>query len=332
MTAKKVAEAKPRVLCLLKLLEKYTDEEHQLTTSELSSLLEKEYGLTVHRITFKKDIEALQAMGYDIVETRSSQNKYFLGSREFELPELKLLIDAVESSKFITSTKSKELIEKIHNLTSIHQVEKLKRNNYVVKNVKPNNEQIYYIVDAINDAINANKQISFQYYDYTGLKKKVLKNKGEIYKLSPYHLVWNGDYYYVLGYSEKREKVISFRVDRIANVPNILEKDSIPTPNNFDLNEFTRSVFFMYGGDKVKVNLRCENGLMKTIIDRFGEDVTTLAYDMESFRVVVDVETSPTFYGWVFGFGGRIEILGPKNIKQEFEQMVAETFNKMIKQ
>lgn len=329
MTAKKVTEAKPRVLCLLKLLEKYTDEEHQLTTSELSSLLEKEYGLTVHRITFKKDIEALQAMGYDIVDTRSSQNKYFLGSREFELPELKLLIDAVESSKFITSTKSKELIEKIHNLTSIHQVERLKRNNYVVKNVKPNNEQIYYIVDAINDAINANKQISFQYYDYTGLKKKVLKNKGEIYKLSPYHLVWNDDYYYVLGYSEKRKKVISFRVDRIANVPNILEKDSIPEPKDFDLNEFTKSVFFMYGGDKVQVTLRCENGLMKTIIDRFGEDVTTLAYDMESFRVVVDVEASPTFYGWVFGFGGKIEVLGPEEIREEYEEQIIESYKKL---
>lgn len=328
MTVKKEIEAKPRVLCLLKLLERYTDEDHQLTTSELSSLLEKEYGLTVHRITFKKDIESLQAMGYDIVETRSSQNKYFLGSREFELPELKLLIDAVESSKFITSTKSKELIEKIHNLTSIHQVEKLKRNNYVVKNVKPNNEQIYYIVDAINDAINANKQISFQYYDYTGLKKKVLKNKGEIYKLSPYHLVWNGDYYYVLGYSEKREKVISFRVDRIANVPNILDKDNIPKPKDFDLNEFTKSVFFMYGGDKVQVNLRCENSLMKTIIDRFGEDVTTLAYDMESFRVVLDIEASPTFYGWVFGFGGRIEILGPQNIKDKYDQLIVNAYMK----
>lgn len=329
MTAKKVTETKPRVLCLLKLLEKYTDEDHQLTTSELSSLLEKEYGLTVHRITFKKDIESLQAMGYDIVETRSSQNKYFLGSREFELPELKLLIDAVESSKFITSTKSKELIEKIHNLTSIHQVEKLKRNNYVVKNVKPNNEQIYYIVDAINDAINANKQISFQYYDYTGLKKKVLKNKGEIYKISPYHLVWNDDYYYVLGYSEKRKKVISFRVDRIANVPNILDKDNLPMPKDFDLNEFTKSVFFMYGGDRVQVNLRCENGLMKTIIDRFGEDVTTLAYDMESFRVVVDVEASPTFYGWVFGFGGKIEILGPEEIREEYEERIIESYKKL---
>ena len=325
-------DLKPRILCLLKLMERYTDEEHQLTTSELSELLEKEYGIAVHRITFKRDIESLQAMGYDIVETRSSQNKYFLGSRDFELPELKLLIDAVESSKFITASKSKTLIDKINNLTSVYQKDKLKRNNYVVKNVKPNNEQIYYIVDAINDAINQRKQISFQYYEYTGLKKKVLKNKGEIYKLSPYHLVWNGDYYYVLGYSEKREKVISFRVDRIANTPEILDKECHLKPKDFDLNEYTKSVFFMFGCKKTRVELRCDNSLMKTIIDRFGEDVTTLAYDMESFKVIVDVEVSPTFYGWVFGFDGTVEILNPKNIKNEYNKMIDRSFKNVNKE
>ena len=321
--------SKPRIICLLKLLEKYTDEDHQLTTSELSKLLEKEYEITVHRITFKKDIESLQNMGYDIIETRSSQNKYFLRSRDFELPELKLLIDAVESSKFITSSKREILIDKINNLTSIYQKDKLKRNNYVVKNIKPNNELIYYIVDAINDAINQGKQISFQYYEYTGLKKKVLKNKGEIYKLSPYHLVWNGDYYYVLGYSEKREKVISFRVDRIANTPEILDKECHLKPKNFDLNEYTKSVFFMFGGEKTRVELRCDNSLMKTIIDRFGEDVTTLAYDMESFKVVADIEVSPTFYGWVFGFGGKIEILNPKNVKNEYINLIIDSADKL---
>ena len=325
-------DLKPRILCLLKLMERYTDEEHQLTTSELSELLEKEYGIAVHRITFKRDIESLQAMGYDIVETRSSQNKYFLGSRDFELPELKLLIDAVESSKFITASKSKTLIDKINNLTSVYQKDKLKRNNYVVKNVKPNNEQIYYIVDAINDAINQRKQISFQYYEYTGLKKKVLKNKGEIYKLSPYHLVWNGDYYYVLGYSEKREKVISFRVDRIANTPEILDKECHLKPKDFDLTEYTKSVFFMLGCKKTRVELRCDNSLMKTIIDRFGEDVTTLAYDMESFKVIVDVEVSPTFYGWLFGFDGKVEILNPKNIKNEYNQMIDRSFKNVNKE
>ena len=324
--------SKPRIICLLKLLEKYTDEDHQLTTSELSKLLEKEYEITVHRITFKKDIESLQNMGYDIIETRSSQNKYFLRSRDFELPELKLLIDAVESSKFITSSKREILIDKINNLTSVYQKDKLKRNNYVVKNIKPNNELIYYIVDAINDAINQGKQISFQYYEYTGLKKKVLKNKGEIYKLSPYHLVWNGDYYYVLGYSEKREKVISFRVDRIANTPEILDKKCHLKPKDFDLNEYTKSVFFMFGCKKTRVELRCDNSLMKTIIDRFGEDVTTLAYDMESFKVIVDVEVSPTFYGWVFGFDGKVEILNPKNIKNEYNQMIDRSFKNVNKE
>ena len=324
--------SKPRIICLLKLLEKYTDEDHQLTTSELSKLLEKEYEITVHRITFKKDIESLQNMGYDIIETRSSQNKYFLRSRDFELPELKLLIDAVESSKFITSSKREILIDKINNLTSVYQKDKLKRNNYVVKNIKPNNELIYYIVDAINDAINQGKQISFQYYEYTGLKKKILKNKGEIYKLSPYHLVWNGDYYYVLGYSEKREKVISFRVDRIANTPEILDKKCHLKPKDFDLNEYTKSVFFMFGCKKTRVELRCDNSLMKTIIDRFGEDVTTLAYDMESFKVIVDVEVSPTFYGWLFGFDGKVEILNPKNIKNEYNKMIDRSFKNVNKE
>ena len=288
-------------------------------------MLEREYGLTVHRVTFKRDIESLQEMGYDIVETRSSQNKYFMGDRKFELPELKLLIDAVESSKFITSNKSKSLIDKINDLASIYQVNKLKRNNYVVKNVKPDNEQIYYIVDAINDAINTNKQISFQYYDFTGLKKKVLKNNGEVYTISPYHLIWNDDYYYVLGYSEKREKVITFRVDRIATIPTILEKESYPQPEKFDLNDFTKTVFKMFEGDVVEVDLRCDNSLMKTIIDKFGEDVTTLAYDMNSFRVIVDIAASPTFYGWVFGFSGKIQILGPENVKEEYKKMVMET-------
>lgn len=322
-------ESKPRIICLLKLLEKYTDEQNQLTTTELSDLLEKEYGLTVHRVTFKKDIEQLQAMGYDVIETRSSQNKYFLGTREFELPELKLLIDAVESSKFITQNKSEALIKKINGLTSQNQIDKLKRNNYVVDRIKPDNEQIYYIVDVINEAINDGKQISFQYYDYTGLKKKVLRNKGEVYKLSPYHLVWNGDYYYVLGYSEKREKVISFRVDRIASAPTILDKESYPQPNAFDLNEFTKTVFFMYEGEKVEVDLRCDNSLMKTIIDRFGEDVTTLAYDMTSFRVLAPVAVSNTFYGWVFGFAGKIQILGPESVKEGYKNMIEQTYKEM---
>ena len=201
---------------------------------------------------------------------------------------------------------------------------KLKRNNYVVNRIKPDNEQIYYIIDAINDAINAGKQISFQYYDYTGLKKKVLKNKGEIYKLSPYKLLQCGDYYYVLGYSEKKRKVINFRVDRIASKPEILDKDIIPMPDDFDIENYTKEVFFMFSGEKVLVDLRCDNSLMKTMVDRFGEDVTTLAYDMTSFRVQTEVSANPTFFGWVFGFNGKVQILAPESVKEQYRQMIAQ--------
>ena len=218
---------------------------------------------------------------------------------------------------------SETLIEKIHTMTSPGQASKLKRNNYVVNRIKPDNEQIYYIIDAINDAINAGKQISFQYYDYTGLKKKVLKNKGEVYKLSPYKLLWCGDYYYVLGYSEKKSKVINFRVDRIASKPEILDKDIIPLPDDFDIENYTKEVFFMFSGEKVLVDLRCDNSLMKTMVDRFGEDVTTLAYDMTSFRVQTEVSASPTFFGWVFGFNGKVQILAPESVKEQYRQMIA---------
>lgn len=200
-------EAKPRILYLQKILLERTDEEHLLSTMQLIGILNDEYGISAHRTTITKDIATLVEYGLDIITIHSTQSKYFVASCRFELPELKLFIDAVESSKFITKKKSDALIEKIHTLTSPGQVSKLKRNNYVADRIKPDNEQIYYIVDTINDAINEGRQISFQYYDYTGLKKKVLKNEGEVYKLSPYHLLWNGDYYYVIGYSEKKSKV-----------------------------------------------------------------------------------------------------------------------------
>ena len=188
---------------------------------------------------------------------------------------------------------------------------------------------IYYIIDAINDAINAGKQISFQYYDYTGLKKKVLKNKGEVYKFSPYKLLWCGDYYYVLGYSEKKSKVINFRVDRIASKPEILDKDIIPMPDDFDIENYTKEVFFMFSGEKVLVDLRCDNSLMKTMVDRFGEDVTTLAYDMTSFRVQTEVSASPTFFGWVFGFNGKVQILAPESLKEQYRQMLTKATEDM---
>ena len=315
--------AKIRILYLMEILNRFSDEDHPLSTSQIIQKLEDLYGITIHRTTVPKDISILQSYGVDIIIITSTQTKYYVGKRKFEEPELKLLIDAIEASKFITAEKSEVLISKIKELTSEYKAQTLKRNMYVTNRIKPENEQIYYIVDAINEAINRSQKISFQYYEYTGLKKKVLRNNGEVYSISPYHLVWNGDFYYVIGFSNKHSKIVSFRVDRIATTPKILNIVADPVPSDFDLAKYTKEVFSMYDGKSVLVDLKCDNSLMKVIIDRFGEDVTVLAYDMTSFRLKIEVSASPTFYGWIFGFGGKVQILGPKQIRDEYAMMVS---------
>ena len=154
------------------------------------------------------------------------------------------------------------------------------------------------------------------------MTRAISDKNGKVYKLSPYKLLWSGDYYYVIGYSEKKGKVINFRVDRIAATPMILTEQALPMPDDFDLENFTKEVFFMYSGNEVVVDLRCDNSLMKTMIDRFGEDVKTLAYDMTSFRLITEVSASPTFFGWVFGFGGKVQILAPQEVKEQYHKMI----------
>lgn len=315
-------ESKARLLYVLKLLEQYSDEEHPLTTVDLLSMLMDQYGISTHRITLKTDIETLQSFGVDIEVINSSQNKYYISSRQFEIPELKLLIDAVESSKFITEKKSEVLVSKLTSLVSKHQAKQLKRNLCTTDRIKPDNELIYYIVDAINEAINTGKKISFLYFEYNVKKEKKLKNGGKPYVLSPYSLIWNGDFYYVVGYSEKHKDICVFRVDRILKSPTIIDKDAVPQPEDFNIADYTKSVFQMYGSEECEVTLRCENSLMKYIIERFGEDVQTTAYDMTSFRAIVDVELSPTFYSWVFTFGGKVQILTPEHAKKEYREML----------
>ena len=323
-------DSKCRILYLLKILMERTDEYHPLSTNQLITILQDEYGFHTHRTTIASDITELQEFGIDIVIIHTTQNKFFIGKRKFELPELKLIIDAVESSKFITSKKSQELIDKIYTLASRGQKERLKRNNYVVNRIKPDNEQIYYIVDVINKAINEKKKISFKYFDYTGLKTKVLRHFGELYTISPYKMVWTDDYYYVVGYSDKRDTVVSFRVDRIATIPEVSAEDAVPIPEEFSIKEFSKTSFSMYIGETIQVDLRCDNSLMKTIVDKFGEDVLTLAYDMNSFRIITDVEVSPTFFRWIFGFCGKIQIIGPQKVKDQYIEMLTKELDNQL--
>lgn len=241
-----------------------------------------------------------------------------------------MLVDAVESSKFITDSKSKELVNKLTLMTSSEKAGEIKRNLLAEDRIRPENESIYGIVDAINEAINNGKKISFQYFQYSVNKKKKLKNKGEIYIFSPYSLVWNGDYYYVVGYSDKHENIGSFRVDRIADTPRVLKDDAVPMPANFDLSEFLKTTFRMFNRKPETVELICDNSVIDSIIDRFGEEVKIYANDMETFRAVVNVAISHVFFSWVFGFGGKVKIKGPESIKESYANMVKEAYE-MIK-
>lgn len=236
-------ETKARVLYLLRILEQYSDEDHPLSTTELIKMLLEQYGISSHRTTIKADVEVLQAYGVDIDVINSTQNKYYIAGRTFELPELKLLIDAVESSKFITEKKSEALVAKLTSFASKHQAEQLKRNLCPTDRIKPDNEMIYYIVDTINEAINSGKKISFLYFEYNVKKEKKLKNAGNPYVFSPYALIWSGDFYYVVGYSEKHNGIGGFRVDRIAKSPTILEDDIIPKPADFNIADYANRYF-----------------------------------------------------------------------------------------
>lgn len=232
------------------------------------------------------------------------------------------MIDAVESARFIPKEKSVALVEKLGSLTSQHNTEKLVRNVDVENRIKADNEKIYYIMEALNDAINANKKVSFQYFTYNVRKEQKLKYDGYTYVFSPYKLIWNGDYYYVVGYSEKHKEIGSFRVDRIVRCPQILDENTVQPPKDFDLNVYLNSMFRMYNGERKQIELVCDNDLMDTIIDKFGKDVEVLANDMKSFRAIVTTSTGPVFYSWIFGFGGKVSIKAPEDVKAEYAKMV----------
>lgn len=315
-------KAKLRPFYVAKMLNERTDEEHYLTIAQIMDILEKEYGISTSRGTVGDDIKALQEFGMEIEVEPSTQNRYYLIGRKFDLPELKLLIDATESARFITKEKSDMLVKKLASLSSSNNASALTRNIDVENRIKAENEKIYYIIDALNEAINRKKKVSFQYFTYNVKKQKKLKYDGFTYVFSPYKLIWNGDYYYVVGYSEKHKGIGSFRLDRMARQPNVLDEDAANPPKGFNLNTYLNSMFRMYNGQRKEIELICDNDVMDAIIDKFGKDVKVLANDMKSFRVIVNTAVGSVFYSWVFGFGGKVRIKAPESVKDEYAVMV----------
>ena len=311
-------QSKARLQILLRMFYELTDEDHGMTKQEILDYLEQNEVKASVR-TLQDDISLLNKLGFDIVTYVSRPNRYFMGRREFELPEIQMLIDAVSSSRSITKKKSRELIDKLCGFASIYQKEDLRKVTEESRE-KSGNEDIYYTVDTINSAIHLKKKVAFQYLEYTVKKKVTLRNKGEVYELSPYMMYWNEDNYYVIGWSEKHENVSTFRVDRIYR-PKVLETDAVEMPEFFNINAYSDRIFDMFGGDHASVKLECENKLMKYIIDRFGEKTEITEKTDRTFETIVDVELSPTFYSWIFQFAGRIRILAPARAVNELVSM-----------
>lgn len=307
--------ANNRLLLVLEYLWRYTDEAHIVTIKELEGYLAGK-GVHANRKTLTQDLKTLEAFGLDIVCNRSVQNQYFLATRVFDHTEVRLLIDAVQSSRFITPKKSRELTRKLSTFVSEAQRQEVDHHLYLDGTVKAENESIYRCVDVIQTAIAEKKKICFQYFEYDENKTKQLRYNGEPYILSPYLLVWINDRYYVVGYYERRGFVARFRLDKMQN-PQVLEDAQIVTENAFDPGEFFSREFSMVDGSKCTVELLCENALMGSIIDHFGTDVPTRIADAEHFIVTTEVELSNMFYAWVFASGGRMQILSPKAVNNE---------------
>ena len=313
-------ESQQALLLLRQYLYQQTDEQHPVSVTDILAFWQQ-HGIQAGRKSVYTDIELLQNAGMDIVYVKSSQNKYFVGQRLFELPELKLLVDAGESSRFITEKKSTALIKKLGHLISTAQAEQLNRRIYMGGTPKPENESIYYNVDTIHNAVQKKQQITFQYFEYTPKKEKILKHDGYKYRFSPYAMIWNRDCYYAVGWSEKHGKIAQFRVDRMTAVEP-LEHTAVQTPD-FDPAEYVRKVFGMYPDDLCTVELLCDNEIMRSVIDRFGENVQTETVDEQHFRATVEVAPSPPFFSWVFTFSGKIRIVSPAAVLEEMRDMAA---------
>ena len=311
---------KQRPFRLLKYLYENTDEDHAVSTPELVRIFQAE-DAHANRKTIKDDIDVLVGEGFDVVTVRSKNHSFFLGARRFEIPEIKLLIDAVSASKFTTADKSATLIDKLTSMVSKMQAEKVRRHMYSADHVKSDNWQIYYIVDAITDAINQGKKIRFQYFDYNGLKEKCLRHDGAEYSVSPYALVWDDSHYYMIGYSDAKQMIVNFRVDRMCNTE-MKKEDAVPLPDGFCMDDYVKQQFHMFAGDKTEVVLECQDEMMKYIIDQFGEEVEAWKVSEDTFRAKVSVADSPTFYGWVFPFEGKIQIVEPEEILEKYRSMV----------
>ena len=313
---------KLKIFYILDYLQRYSHEQHPIRASELIDMLDKQHQILCERKTIYSDIAALQDYGVDIVSIPGKNGGYYIASRNFELPELKLLIDAVQSSRFLTKKKSRELIEKLCNQCSVHDACLMRRDVLVSGRVKSMNETIYYNVDAIQDAIAQNRQITFRYFDW-GLDGK-RKYRDRDYEASPYGLGQDNENCYLLAHSP-RHGVTSYRVDRMTDIK-LTEDARTPCPEltGKALVEHANRLFQMYSGETAEVKLRFHRSLINVVIDRFGRDTMLIPDGDEHFVFTVNVAVSPMFLSWVIGFGAKAKVLYPQSVVEACKDMCRE--------
>ena len=324
---------KQKMLYLAKIFLEETDEEHGLTLAEISKKL-GEYGVTGDRKTLYLDFEELRRFGLDILTTKEGTvTTYRLVSRTFELPELKLLVDSVQSSKFITEKKSEALIRKLESLVSIHEAGQFQRQVLTAGRVKSMNESIYYSVDTLHTAIHQQRQIRFQYVQWNVNKEPEFRHDGAFYDVGPWHLWWDQAYYYLIGYDAQAGGIRHYRVDKMKNIE-ITDRPrrGSRAMKDFDPAAYTRSLFGMYSGTILRVTLEGANEMVGVLLDRFGTEIPITPLNGERFRAVVEVAVSPQFYGWIASLGGDIVVRGPSTVVKEmwaFSQRLARQYGEV---
>lgn len=328
---------KRKLLYLMKILLEETDEEHGLTMKELLEGLLR-YGIVTERKSVYDDIEVLREYGLDVENTPERRRRYYVGARAFQLPELRLLVDAVQSSRFITHKKSSELIKKVESLCSVHEAKLLQRQVYVANRIKTMNESIYYNIDKIQTAIGQGRQVSFRYFhwkvSFEGMEKykKEYRHAGGRYTISPWALSWDDENYYMIGFDASAGKIKHYRVDKMESISMTeLPREGEGHFEAFDMAVYSKGVFGMYGGQEETVGLLFENAMIGVVLDRFGKDVFLRREDDGHFKIQVKVQVSPQFFSWVFGLGTQVKLLTPPAVVQAFEEHLRKTLGQYQK-
>lgn len=315
---------KAKLLILYQLLLKKSDEDHPISTPDLIDALARE-GISAERKSIYTDMEALAHFGLDVQLRKGKGGGWFVGERDFELAELKLLVDAVQSSRFISRKKSAALIRKLEGLASESQAKQLRRQVYVDGRVKTMNEGVYYAIDKLHTAIGSNKAVTFQYFDYDVKKEKVFRREGRKYLVSPYGLIWSDENYYLVGWEHGGGSLRHYRVDKMSSLTVTgMVREGDEGCKRFELADYGQRHFHMFSGREAKVRLQCENRFVNVMLDRFGQDAMLIPDGEDCFVLTVDAVVSPQFYGWLFGLGEGVALTGPDWAVEDYRKILKE--------